>query len=157
MAYYKSKDSIITGDVTLADDVSVWHYAVIRGDEAPISVGRASNIQDGCVLHVDEDLPLTIGAGVTIGHRAVVHSCTIDDDVLIGMGAIVLNGAHIGAGSIVAAGAVVTGGVEIPPRSMVMGLPAKIRGEVTDDQLQATRDNATCYVALAQRELDKVE
>ena len=153
MAYYKSAHCVIDGQVQLGENVSVWHYAVIRADEAPIVIGDNSNVQDGCVLHVDEEAPLTIGKGVTIGHRAVVHGCTIEDDVLVGMGAIVLNGAHIGQGSIIAAGAVVLGGAEIPPHSLVMGVPAKVRGEVRPEQLTDTIENAKKYVALAQKEL----
>ena len=107
-------------------------------------------------MHVDEGTALTIGNGVTVGHRAVVHGCTIDDDVLIGMGAIVLNGAHVGAGSIIAAGAVVLGGAEIPPNSMVMGVPAKVRGTIRPEQIKASRENAERYVALAKKHLKEV-
>ena len=153
MAYYKSANCVIDGQVQLGTDVNIWHYAVVRADEAPIVIGDRSNVQDGCVLHEDEGAPLTIGSGVTIGHRAVVHGCTIEDDVLIGMGAIVLNHAHIGKGSIVAAGAVVLGGAEIPPNSLVMGVPAKVRGEVRPEQLADTKENAKKYVALAKEQL----
>lgn len=156
MAHYESSHCVIDGDVTIGEEVGIWHYAVVRGDEASIVIGEGSNIQDGCVLHVDEGNPLTIGKGVTVGHRAVVHGCTIEDDVLIGMGAIVLNDAHIGAGSIIAAGAVVLGGAEIPANSMVMGVPAKVRSTVRPEQLQASQENATRYVALAKKHLNEV-
>ena len=156
MAHYESPHCVIDGDVTIGEDVGIWHYAVVRGDEAAITIGDGSNIQDGCVLHVDEGTPLTIGKGVTAGHRAVVHGCTIEDDVLIGMGAIVLNDAHVGAGSIIAAGAVVLGGAEIPPNSMVMGVPAKVRGSVRPEQLKASQENAARYVALAKKHLKEV-
>ena len=156
MAHYESPHCVIDGDVTIGEDVGIWHYAVVRGDEAAIRIGDRSNIQDGCILHVDEGTALTIGNGVTVGHRAVVHGCTIDDDVLIGMGAIVLNGAHVGAGSIIAAGAVVLGGAEIPPNSMVMGVPAKVRATIRPEQLKASRENAERYVALAKKHLKEV-
>lgn len=157
MGYYQSAHCVIEGDVHIEEDASIWHYAVVRADEDRISIGAGSNVQDGCVLHVDEGWPLVIGKGVTIGHRAVVHGCTIDDDVLIGMGAIVMNGAHIGAGSIIAAGAVVTGGADISPNSMVMGVPAKVRGSVRPEQRAASRENAERYVALAEKRLERVE
>ena len=156
MAHYESPHCVSDGDVTIGEDVGIWHYAVVRGDEAAIRIGDRSNIQDGCILHVDEGTALTIGNGVTVGHRAVVHGCTIDDDVLIGMGAIVLNGAHVGAGSIIAAGAVVLGGAEIPPNSMVMGVPAKVRGTIRPEQIKASRENAERYVALAKKHLKEV-
>ena len=156
MAHYESPHCVFDGDVTIGEDVGIWHYAVVRGDEAAIRIGDRSNIQDGCILHVDEGTALTIGNGVTVGHRAVVHGCTIDDDVLIGMGAIVLNGAHVGAGSIIAAGAVVLGGAEIPPNSMVMGVPAKVRGTIRPEQIKASRENAERYVALAKKHLKEV-
>ena len=156
MAHYESPHCVIDGDVTIGEDVGIWHYAVVRGDEAAIRIGDRSNIQDGCILHVDEGTALTIGNGVTVGHRAVVHGCTIDDDVLIGMGAIVLNGAHVGAGSIIAAGAVVLGGAEIPPNSMVMGVPAKVRSTIRPEQIKASRENAERYVALAKKHLKEV-
>lgn len=155
VAYYKSTNCVITGDVTIGEDTGVWHYAVIRGDEDRITIGARSNVQDGAVLHVDEGAPLTVGSGVTIGHRAIVHGCTIGDDVLVGMGAIVMNGAHIGAGSIIAAGAVVTEGAAIPPESLVIGVPGKVRANVRPEQRQATAENAARYVALAKADLER--
>ena len=157
MAYYKSEHCVITGDVTIGADTGIWHYAVIRGDEDRITIGARSNVQDGAVLHVDEGDPLTVGDGVTIGHRAIVHGCTIDDDVLVGMGAIVMNRAHIGAGSIIAAGAVVTEGAEIPPESLVIGVPGKVRASVRPEQRQATIENANRYVALAKAALNPAD
>lgn len=153
MTYYQAESAVVVGDVTLNDGVSIWHQAVIRGDEAAIVIGEKTNIQDGCVLHVDKEAPLKIGANCTIGHRALVHGCTIEDDVLIGMGAIVLNGAHIGKGSIIGAGAVVLENSVIPPRSLVVGLPAKVKREIDDEQYQETIDHALLYVALAQESL----
>ena len=141
--------AVLAGDVTLGDRSSVWYTAVVRADMESISVGERSNVQDGCVLHADPGLPLTIGSGVSIGHRAVLHGCTIGDDVLVGMGAVVLNGARIGAGSIVAAGAVVLEGAEVPPGSLVAGLPAKIRRELTEDEQATIALNAEAYCGLA--------
>lgn len=157
MAYYKSSHSVVEGAVTLGEDANIWHYAVVRADEDRITIGARTNVQDGAVLHVDEGWPLSVGCGVTIGHRAVVHGCTIGDDVLVGMGAIVMNGAKVGAGSIIAAGAVVTGGMEIPPDSLVMGVPAKVRGSVRPAQRAETAANAARYVALAEAHLTRVE
>lgn len=115
----------VIGDVRLADGASVWFGAVIRGDNTPIIIGADTNIQESSMLHSDFGAPLTIGAGCTIGHHAVLHGCTIEDDVLIGMGAIVLNRAVIGAGSIVGAGALVTEDKIFPPGSLIVGSPAK--------------------------------
>ncbi|MDX6220842.1 MAG: hypothetical protein QOJ48_2523 [Frankiales bacterium] len=142
-------DAVLAGAVTIGPEASVWYATVIRGDGDTIRVGARSNIQDGCVLHTDPGLQLVVGAGVSVGHRAVLHGCVVEDDVLIGMGAIVMNGAHIGTGSLVAAGALVTEGTKIPPRSLVVGAPAKVRREVSDDELEMVRYNATHYVALA--------
>src|SRR5918997_2303329 len=114
------------GDVTIGEDASVWYHAVLRGDMAPIVIGAQSNIQDGTVVHVDEGVPCTIGRRVGVGHRVILHGCTVGDDCLIGMGSVLLNGVSIGTGSVVAAGAVVPEGMQVPPRSLVMGVPARI-------------------------------
>jgi carbonic anhydrase/acetyltransferase-like protein (isoleucine patch superfamily) len=141
-------NATVVGDVVLAEEVGVWYSATIRGDVERIEVGARSNVQDGSVLHADPGSPLTVGAGVTIGHNATLHGCTIGDDVLIGMGATVLNGATIGAGSLVAAGTVVLAGTEIPPGSLVAGLPGKVRRALTDDERAGVRLNAEVYVEL---------
>ncbi len=141
----------VLGRVTLGQDASVWYSTVIRADLEDIEIGAGSNVQDGCVLHADPGRPVRIGERVTIGHRAVVHGATVDDDVLIGMGSVVLNGAHIGSGSIVGAGAVVTENTRIPPGSLVLGTPAAVRGELGDEQRQGIAANAAHYVALAAR------
>jgi carbonic anhydrase/acetyltransferase-like protein (isoleucine patch superfamily) len=142
-------DAVLAGAVTIGAEASVWYATVIRGDGDAIRVGARSNIQDGCVLHTDPGLQLVVREGVSVGHRAVLHGCVIEDDVLIGMGAIVMNGAHIGTGSLVAAGALVTEGTKVPPRSLVVGAPAKVRRELSGDELEMVRYNATHYVALA--------
>ncbi|MCI1723405.1 MAG: gamma carbonic anhydrase family protein [Lachnospiraceae bacterium] len=154
---YLAKGSIVTGDVTIGRDCGVWYNAVIRGDEAPIFIGDRSNVQDNAVVHVDESQPVTIGSGVTIGHGAIVHSCSIGDDTLIGMGAIILNGAMIGKNCIIGAGALVTQGTEIPDNSVAFGNPAKVKHSITDEALAASKKNAEVYVALAKKALQKPE
>jgi carbonic anhydrase/acetyltransferase-like protein (isoleucine patch superfamily) len=141
--------AVIAGDVTASKDVSIWYSAVVRGDMDSITIGARTNVQDGCVLHADPGAPLTIGEGVSVGHNAVLHGCTIEGDVLVGMGAIVMNRAVIGAGCVVAAGAVIPEGVTIPPRSLVSGVPGKVRRQCTDDDVENIRRNAGHYVALA--------
>jgi carbonic anhydrase/acetyltransferase-like protein (isoleucine patch superfamily) len=141
----------VIGSVSLGPEASVWYGAVVRADLERIDVGAASNVQDGAVLHADPGRPVTVGERVTIGHRAVVHGATVGDDVLIGMGSVVLNGAWIGAGSIVGAGAVVAEGTEVPPGSLVLGIPARVRGELGEEQRRGIATNAEHYVALAAR------
>jgi len=136
----------LVGAVTLRDHASVWYNAVLRADNEPIVIGERSNIQDNCSCHVDTDFPLTLGSGVSVGHNAVLHGCTIEDDVLIGMHATVMNGAVIGTGSLVAAGALVTAGTIVPPRSLVAGVPAKVRRELSDDEVAGIRHNAEVYL-----------
>jgi carbonic anhydrase/acetyltransferase-like protein (isoleucine patch superfamily) len=139
----------IAGDVTLAPGTSVWFSATLRGDMAPITVGEGTNVQDGATLHVDTGFPLVIGSGVTIGHNAVLHGCTVGNDCLIGMGATVLNGARIGEGSIVGANALVTEGKTFPPRSLILGSPAKVARTIDDAMIEKTRHNAAEYRRLA--------
>jgi carbonic anhydrase/acetyltransferase-like protein (isoleucine patch superfamily) len=142
---------VLAGPVTLGPEVSVWYGTVVRADLDRISVGARTNLQDGCVLHTDPGLHLEIGAGVTVGHRAVLHGCRIEDDVMIGMGAVVMNRAVIGAGSIVGAGALVPEGTVVPPRSLVLGTPGKVRRGTSDDEVALTRLNAEHYVSLAKQ------
>ncbi len=127
----------LIGDVRLGDNVSVWYNTVIRADIAPVIIGPGTNIQDGCVLHVDPDRPLRIGADVTLGHMATVHACTIEDECLIGMQSTVLSAAHIRRHSVVGAAALVPEGREYPARSLVVGVPAKPMREVTDDEINS--------------------
>jgi carbonic anhydrase/acetyltransferase-like protein (isoleucine patch superfamily) len=142
-------EAFVCGDVTLGPRASVWPSAVIRADSAPITVGDSSNLQDGVIIHVDPGLPCTIGARVTIGHRAMVHGATIEDDCLIGIGAIVLNRVVVGRGSLVGAGALCSEGMVIPPNSLVLGAPAKVVREV-DEKLRARiAAGVGAYVALA--------
>jgi carbonic anhydrase/acetyltransferase-like protein (isoleucine patch superfamily) len=137
--------AVVVGAVTMGPRSSIWYGAVARADSDVIEIGEGSNVQDGCTLHSDAGFPLLVGKGVTVGHRVVLHGARVDDDVLVGMGSIVMNGAHIGSGSIVAAGAVVTPGTEVPPGSVVGGVPAKVLRQATDDDMLHIRGNAASY------------
>ncbi len=141
----------LIGRVSLHPRASVWYGAVLRGDGDAITVGERSNIQDGCVMHADPGKPATVGAGVTVGHRAVLHGCTVEDDVLIGMGAVVMNEARIGSGSLVAAGTVVLEGTDIPPGSLVAGVPGKVRRELSDEERESIRSSSQTYLELSAR------
>ncbi|MDP9434932.1 MAG: gamma carbonic anhydrase family protein [Actinomycetota bacterium] len=143
--------AVLVGDVALGEGASVWYGAVLRSEYEPIRVGARSNVQDCAVVHVDPGFPATLGDGVTVGHGAVLHGCTVEDDVLVGMGATVLNGARIGTGSMVAAGALVLAGAEVPPGSLVAGVPGKVRRELTDEERELVRANAEIYLDLARR------
>ena len=145
----------IIGEVTIGEESSVWFNAVIRGDVNHISIGKRTNIQDGCVLHVArKSLPLTIGDEVTVGHNATLHACTIGSQCLIGMAATVMDGAEIGERSIVGAGALVTPGTKIPPKSLVLGSPAKVKRELTDEEIRGIRESAANYVGDIETYLD---
>ena len=140
----------VIGDVTLGHGTSVWYGAMLRGDVHYIRVGAGSNVQDNAVVHVSRGThPCVIGAGVTLGHSAVVHGCTIEDDCLIGMAAVVLDGAVVGAGSLVGAQALVTGNTIVPPRSLVLGSPAKVVRSLTDEEVGRIRANAAHYVRMS--------
>ena len=139
-------NATLIGDAHLGGEASLWYNAVVRADADRITIGSRTNIQDGCVLHADPGAPLTIGSGVSVGHNATLHGCTIDDDVLIGMGAVVMNHARIGRGTIIAAGALVSEGVVIEPNSLVAGIPGKVRRNSTPDELEQIRRNADNYV-----------
>jgi carbonic anhydrase/acetyltransferase-like protein (isoleucine patch superfamily) len=138
----------ILGDVRLGANASIWYQCVLRADMEPIIIGDRSNIQDLTMVHVDENVPCTIGNDVGVGHRAILHGCTVEDFCLIGMGAILLNHVRVGTGSVVAAGALLTEGFEVPPGSLVMGMPAKVVRKVDDalrSRIQGTVDH---YVRL---------
>ena len=140
----------VIGDATLAEHCSVWYNAVIRADEAPITIGAHTNIQDCAVVHVSTGHPTSIGEGVTVGHGAIVHGCTVGANTLIGMGAIILDDAEIGRDCIIGAGALVTRGTCIPDGSMAFGNPARVIRSLTDEEIEANRANAAEYVRLAQ-------
>lgn len=141
----------LVGDVRLAAASSVWFGAVLRADGDTIAVGEQSNVQDGCVVHADPGRPVRVGARVTVGHRAVLHGCTVEAESLVGMGAVLLDGCRIGAGSMVAAGAVVLEGTVVPPGSLVAGVPARVRRPLTPPELERLRVSASTYVHLARR------
>ena len=144
---YIDDSAQVIGDVEIGEESSVWMAVVIRGDVHRIRIGRRSNVQDGTVVHVMRDThATTVGDEVTIGHAALIHGCTIEDRCLIGMGAILLNGAHVGRDSIVAAGSLVVEGMEIPARSLVMGSPARLKRSLTDAEVAEIRMYADRYV-----------
>jgi carbonic anhydrase/acetyltransferase-like protein (isoleucine patch superfamily) len=143
----------VIGNVTIAPGSSVWFGAVIRSDLALIQIGRNTSVQDNAVIHVRDGIETRIGDQVTMGHGAIVHGAQIEDTVLIGIGAIILDKARVGKGSIVGAGAVVTEGTQIPRRSLVLGVPGKVVKEVTSEQFQWIEENAKSYTELAQRYL----
>ncbi len=138
--------AFVIGAVHLAEESSVWYGAVLRGDTEPIRIGARTNVQDGCVVHADPGYPAIVGDDCVVGHRAVVHGCEIQDGCLIGMGATILNGARIGEGSIVAAGALVPENKEFPPHSLIVGIPAKQTGEVTEEQAKDIARGVRTYV-----------
>ena len=144
-------EAIVLGDVVLGAQASVWPTAVIRGDSERITVGEESNVQDGAVLHADPGMPCTLGAGVTIGHRAIVHGATVGDGCLIGMGAIVLNGARIGRGSIIGAGALCPERMEVPEGSLVLGVPGRVVRPLSADERARIARGKEAYVELARR------
>ena len=135
----------LIGDVTMAADSSAFYGVCVRGDSNSITVGAGTNLQDNVVLHADPGFPTSVGERVSVGHNAVVHGCTVEDDCLIGMSATVMNGAVIGAGSLVAAGALVLEGTVVPPRSLVAGVPAKVRRPLSDEEFAGVRANAENY------------
>lgn len=148
---FTAPTAVVLGDVTMAAGSSVWYQAVLRGDSDVIAIGAQSNIQDNCTVHADPGFPVTVGERVTVGHNAVLHGCTVEDDVLVGMGATVLNGAHIGTGSLVAAHALVPQGMRVPPGSMVAGVPARVKRPLTPEEQEAVQLNAAVYVDLARQ------
>jgi len=145
--YWIAPTATVIGKVTVGDGVGVWFGAVVRGDGEAIVIGRDTNLQEHVVVHTDPGFPATIGAGCTVGHRAIIHGCTIGDNVLIGMGAIVLNGAVIGENSLIGAGALVTEGKVIPAGSLVIGAPGKVARPLTDNEIARNRQSATHYAA----------
>lgn len=146
---YIAPTAVVIGDVVIEEGASVWFGAVVRGDKDRITIGARTNIQDQCVLHLDPGCPLTIGADVTVGHGAVVHGCTIEDKVLIGIGAVVLNNAVVRSGSVVGAGAVVQEGQQIGPCQMAAGVPAKIKKDYGEERLAINVREAMVYVHLS--------
>ncbi len=138
--------AMIVGDVTLAEETSVWYYATLRGDTEPIKIGARTNIQEGSIFHVDPGFPLTLGEGVTVGHGAVVHGATVGNNSLIGIRSVVLNGVVIGDNCLVGANALLTQGKEFPAGSLILGSPAKVVRELTPEEIEGLRTSANTYV-----------
>lgn len=144
---YVDPQAVVIGDVTIGEHSSIWPCAVARGDCHWIRIGSRTSIQDGSVLHVEQDKhPLSVGDNVTVGHNVILHGCTVESDCLIGMGSIILNGAKIGRGSVIAAGTVIAEGAEVPPGSVFMGIPGKFRRTVTDAERKRIVEGAQHYV-----------
>lgn len=146
---YISETSVVIGDVALNKNVNIWFGAVLRGDEASIVVGKNTNIQENCVVHVDENNSVTIGEGCTIGHGAIIHGCTIKDNVLVGMGAIILNGAKIGNNSIVGAGTLVTQNKEFEDGMLIIGNPARAIRKLTKEEIETNKKSCLNYIELS--------
>ena len=152
---YLAPGAHVIGDVTLGEHVGIWYNAVVRGDTGSIVIGENSNIQDNCTLHTDDKFSVSIGKGVSVGHNAVVHGCTIGDNTVIGMGSIILNGAKIGKNCMIGAGSLVTGKTVVPDGYMAFGSPAKVVRELTETEIEENRENSRHYVMLMQKELEK--
>lgn len=150
---YVAADATVVANVEIGPEASVWHQAVLRGDVAHVVLGAQSNVQDGAVVHTADDLPAIIGKLVTVGHKAIVHACTVDDEVLVGMGSIILDGARIGARSIIGANATVKQGMEVPPGSLVLGTPAKIVRTLSEAEQDEIKMWALRYVRLSREYL----
>ena len=158
--FYIAETAIVLGKVKLCKDASIWFGAVLRGDTELITIGEGSNVQDGAVIHTDIGFPVDIGEGVTVGHQAMLHGCTIGDGSLIGINSVVLNGAKIGSGCLIASNALVTEGMEVPDGSLVMGSPGKIKGSLDEEKRKGLLLSAQYYVQNYKRfklELTKVE
>ena len=147
----------VTGEVVMEDDSSAFYGVSVRGDRSLITIGERTNLQDNVSVHSDSDAPCTLGSGVSVGHGAVVHGCTVGDGALIGMNATVLSYSSIGAESLVAAGTVVLEGTEVPPRSLVAGIPGKVRRELTDSEIAGLRENAEVYVELKAQHIEALD
>lgn len=150
---FTAPTATLSGDVVMGDRSSAFYGVSVRGDSAPIRIGEGSNLQDNVVLHADTGYPCTVGAGVSVGHSAVVHGATVGDSCLVGMSATIMNGSVIGEQSLVAAGALVLEGTQVPPRSLVAGVPAKVRRELTDEEVAGLKKNADTYLGLAAKHL----
>lgn len=145
-AHFIAPDARLIGNVIVEDDASIWFGAILRAEYEPIHVGARTNVQDGVIAHVDPGFPMKLGRDVSIGHNAIIHGCTVEDGALIGMGATVMNGAVVGAGSLVGANALVTEGKVFPPRSLIVGAPARRIRELTDEEVRGCLETAAGYV-----------
>jgi len=149
LSAYIDPSAQVIGDVTVGERSSIWPNASLRGDMGPIRIGEECSIQDNCALHLDDGFPLTIGDRVTVGHSVTLHGCTIEDDSLIGIGSTILNGAKIGRGAVVAAGSLVPENMQVPPATLVMGVPAKPRRAVAPEEQERFREGVKHYVEKA--------
>jgi gamma-carbonic anhydrase len=154
---YVDPSAVVIGDVAIGERSSIWPHVTVRGDNGLIKIGEESNIQDNSALHLDEGVPLTIGDRVTVGHSAMLHGCTIEDDALIGIGAIVLNQARVGKGAVLAAGSLVPERAEVPAGMMALGVPAKPRRAVTEEEQSRFADSVKHYVKMAALYLEEPE
>ncbi len=143
---YLADGAVVIGRVAVGEETGIWFNAVLRGDSEPIRIGRGANVQDGAVMHTDPGFPCTVGDFVSVGHNAILHGCTVDQGATVGMGATVLNGARVGEEALVAANALVLEGTQIPPRTLVAGVPAKPRRELTEEEVAQLRKNAETYI-----------
>lgn len=146
MENFIAPGAVVLGDVRLGENASIWYNAVVRADHRTISIGKNSNVQDNCTIHVESSLDVTIGENVTIGHNAIIHGCTISDNSLIGMGAIVMNRAVIGKNCIIGAGTLIPENMEVPDNSLVVGIPGKIRRQISEEEAKTITKNAMIYV-----------
>lgn len=146
---FVAEGAMVIGDVAIGEDSSIWFLSVVRGDIHRIRIGRGTNVQDQCILHVTKEHPLTVGDHVTLGHRAVAHGCTIEDLCLVGIGAVVLDGAVIGRGSVIGAGAVVPPGTVVPPNSLLLGVPGKVVRDLGPGSVDGIRKTAENYIRYA--------
>jgi carbonic anhydrase/acetyltransferase-like protein (isoleucine patch superfamily) len=151
---YVAPNATVIGRVRIGDGASVWFGAVLRGDVDSITIGPETNIQDLCVVHCDAEVPTRIGGRVTVGHRAILHGCTVEDECVIGMGAVVQNRARVGSHSIVAAGSVVREGFEVPAGTLVAGVPARVKRELTDTEIEYINELAEIYIGRARLYLE---
>ena len=143
---FVAESADLIGAVEVGKDASVWYQVVIRADDEPVTIGAETNVQDGSIIHIDAGMPTVLGKGVTVGHRAIVHGAVVEDHVLISMGAVILSGARIGAHSIIGAGALVLENMEVPPGSLVVGVPGRVLRPVTDEQIERIHRTAEGYV-----------
>lgn len=150
-------NATVVGDVEIEDNASIWYGTVIRGDLAPVKVGKSTNIQDNCTVHTDVDKPAIIGENVTVGHNAVVHGCTIENNCLIGINAVVLSGARIKTGSVVAAGSVVRQDNEVGPYHLVAGVPASMKKRLSEDTVEKRKQTARSYIKTAKEHMEMIQ
>ncbi|HXW96979.1 MAG TPA: gamma carbonic anhydrase family protein [Gemmatimonadales bacterium] len=148
---FVAPSAMVMGDVELGEESSLWYTTVVRGDMAPIRIGSQTNLQDGTIVHVDEGVPCTIGRRVGVGHRAILHGCTVEEDCLVGMGSVLLNGVVVGRGSVIAAGALLPEGMQVPPGSLVMGMPGRVVRPVDSALARRIEHTWRHYVGQARR------